>query len=167
MSQEPELRPNDGFAISTLSPHIHSDAANQMMVSAFLYNENANGEVLVEKVDSEFGGPYAGQWYLPGVPLKFNEHPEEAAHRILTEELEVADREVKLLRVQSHKAEQNRWYLMFLYASENLSDKELAEPCDGIGELTYKDLNSLEREGISGALWDIMEADKVGNQTYE
>ena len=167
MSEEPRPIPNRGYAIATLSTHIHTDEPDQLMVSAFLYQERGPGQVLVEMVDPEFGGPAAGQWYLPGVPLRFNEHPEEAAHRILTEELEVEDRSVRLLRVQSHKAEHNRWYLMFLYGCDPLTPDELENPCEGIQELAYRELTSLPEQECSQALRDILAADKVGNSTYE
>ena len=50
---------------------------------------------MVEKVSKDAGGYAAGKYYIPGVALKFGEHPVEAGHRILTEELEVEDREIK------------------------------------------------------------------------
>jgi len=162
-----ESYPNPSLAIANLATDMHHDTTDQVIISSFLYNTNADGYILLERVADDFGGPAAGKWHPPGITLKFNEHPEEAAHRILTEELEVDDRPVRLLRVQSHHDEGNRWYLIFLYESESLTKEELANPCEGIAELAYHDLDGLDRIEVTDAVRDIVEADRVGNRTFK
>lgn len=159
--------PNPGLAIANLAVDLHHDRNDQIIISSFLYNLDEHGHLLLERVADDFPGQAAGKWHLPGIALKFNEHPEEAAHRILTEELEVEDRPLCLLRVQSHHDEGNRWYLMFLYESEPLTEAEMAKPCDGIAEFAFHDLNELYKIEATSAVWDIMNADKVGNRTYK
>ena len=51
--------------------------------------QNDDGHVMVEKVSKDANSYAAGKYYIPGVAMHFGEHPEEAGHRILTEELEV------------------------------------------------------------------------------
>ena len=161
-----ESYPNPGLAIANMSRDMHHDTQDQVIISSFLYNLNEQGHLLLERVANDFPSQAAGKWHAPGIALKFNEHPEEAAHRILTEELEVADRPLCLLRVQSHHDDGNRWYLMFLYESEPLTEEELANPCEGISELAYHDPNKIYMNDVTSAVWDIIEADKIGNRTY-
>ena len=72
-----------------------------VMMQAQLVNRNPEGNVMVEKVSKDAGTYSAGKYYIPGVAMKFGEHPEEAGHRVLTEELEIADREIVLVSTQS------------------------------------------------------------------
>ena len=73
------------------------NAENLVMLQAQLINKDYVGKVMVEKVSKDAGGYAAGKYYIPGVALNFGEHPVEAGHRILTEELEVEDREIKYI----------------------------------------------------------------------
>ena len=57
---------------------------------------------MVEKVSKDTGSYAAGKYYIPGVAVNFGEHHVEAGHRILTEELEVKEREIEYLSTQSH-----------------------------------------------------------------
>ena len=47
------------------------------MVQAQLINRNLEGHILVEKVSKDAGTYSAGKYYIPGVAMKFGEHPEE------------------------------------------------------------------------------------------
>mgnify|MGYP001363193204 CR=1 FL=1 len=69
------------------------DAENLVMLQAQLINKDYVGRVMVEKVSKDAQSYAAGKHYIPGVAMKFGEHPVEAGHRILTEELEVEDRD--------------------------------------------------------------------------
>jgi len=66
-------------------------APDQLHVSAFVFIKNKKGEILLEKVAKDFEGPAAGKWIIPGVILKFGEHPDEAARRVFVEELEIKE----------------------------------------------------------------------------
>ena len=89
---------------------------NLVMLQAQLINRDYVGKVMVEKVSKDAGGYAAGKYYIPGVALNFGEHPVEAGHRILTEELEVEDREIKYVSTQSHwNDEKKHWYVLFIF----------------------------------------------------
>lgn len=47
----------------------------------------------------------SGKWVLPASHLQFGERPEDAATRILTEEVQAKKRKMRLLQVQSHLSE--------------------------------------------------------------
>ncbi|HIC51839.1 MAG TPA: NUDIX domain-containing protein, partial [Candidatus Marinimicrobia bacterium] len=110
----------------------------------------------------------AGKYYIPGVAMKFGEHPEEAGHRILTEELEIEDREIRLIGSQSHwNDEKNHWYLLFHFeTTEPLGESEMANPCEGIDKLLYLDLEDATEENAMHGLLDIREAMRNPGRTY-
>ena len=139
-----------------------------LMVQAQLINRNSEGHVLVEKVSKDAGTYSAGKYYIPGVAMKFGEHPEEAGHRVLTEELEISDREINLVGTQSHwNDEKNHWYLLYLFETvEPISQEEMDNPCEGIDELLYLNLEDATGENSTQGLRDIREAMKVPGKTY-
>ena len=139
-----------------------------LMVQAQLINCNSEGHVLVEKVSKDAGTYSAGKYYIPGVAMKFGEHPEEAGHRVLTEELEISDREINLVGTQSHwNDEKNHWYLLYLFETvEPISQEEMDNPCEGIDELLYLNLEDATEENSTQGLRDIREAMKVPGKTY-
>ena len=139
-----------------------------LMVQAQLINRNSEGHLLVEKVSKDAGTYSAGKYYIPGVAMKFGEHPEEAGHRVLTEELEISDREINLVGTQSHwNDEKNHWYLLYLFETvEPISQGEMDNPCEGIDELLYLNLENATGENSTQGLRDIREAMKVPGKTY-
>ena len=139
-----------------------------LMVQAQLINRNSEGHVLVEKVSKDAGTYSAGKYYIPGVAMKFGEHPEEAGHRVLTEELEISDREINLVGTQSHwNDEKNHWYLLYLFETvEPISQEEMDNPCEGIDELLYLNLENATGENSTQGLRDIREAMKLPGKTY-
>ena len=139
-----------------------------LMVQAQLINHNSEGHVLVEKVSKDAGTYSAGKYYIPGVAMKFGEHPEEAGHRVLTEELEISDREINLVGTQSHwNDEKNHWYLLYLFETvEPISQEEMDNPCEGIDELLYLNLKDATGENSTQGLRDIREAMKLPGKTY-
>ena len=138
-----------------------------LMVQAQLINRNSEGHVLVEKVSKDAGTYSAGKYYIPGVAMKFGEHPEEAGHRVLTEELEISDREINLVGTQSHwNDEKNHWYLLYLFETvEPISQEEMDNPCEGIDELLYLNLEDATEENSTQGLRDICEAMKIPGKT--
>ena len=139
-----------------------------VMMQAQLINRNSEGNVMVEKVSKDAGTYSAGKYYIPGVAMKFGELPEEAGHRVLTEELEIADREIVLVGTQSHwNDEKNHWYLLYLFETvEPISQEEMDNPCEGIDELLYLDLEDATAENSTQGLRDIREAMKIPGKTY-
>lgn len=159
--------PND-MAYAIKQDEIDYDTADLVMMQAQMINRDAEGRVMVEKISGDYPTASAGKYFIPGVAMKFGEHPEEAGHRILTEELEVEDREIRLTGSQSHwNDEKNHWYLLFLFETvEPLSDAEMASPCEGIEKLLYLDVEDATEENATHGLLDIREAMRNPGQTY-
>ena len=147
---------------------INYDEENLVMLQAQLINKNYVGKVMVEKVSKDTGGYAAGKYYIPGVAVNFGEHPVEAGHRILTEELEVQDREIKYLSTQSHwNDERKHWYVLFIFETvEPFTEDEMKNTCEGIDELRYIDLEDATTENATQGLIDIREAMKNPSKTY-
>ena len=110
---------NLAFAIK--QKEVNHSVDDLMVVQSQILNRDSNGKVMVEKLPSTDHS--RGGFHIPGIMLKYGEHPEDGAHRVLTEELEVADRPVRLIDVQSHAGEKNSWYLIFLFEN-NILHKE-------------------------------------------
>jgi len=147
---------------------VNYDAENLVMLQAQLVNRDYVGRVMVEKVSKDSQSYAAGKHYIPGVAMKFGEHPVEAGHRILTEELEVEDREIRYVSTQSHwNDERKHWYVLFLFETvDPLTEEEMKNTCDGIDELVYFDLEDATIENSTQGLIDIREAMRNPGKTY-
>jgi len=147
---------------------INYDEENLVMLQAQLINKDYVGKVMVEKVSKDAGSYAAGKYYIPGVAVNFGEHPVEAGHRILTEELEVQDREIKYVSTQSHwNDERKHWYVLFIFETvEPLTEEEMKNTCEGIDELLYIDLEDASTENATQGLIDIREAMRNPSKTY-
>ena len=147
---------------------INYDDENLVMLQAQLINKDYVGKVMVEKVSKDTGSYAAGKYYIPGVAVNFGEHPVEAGHRILTEELEVKDREIKYISTQSHwNDERKHWYVLFIFETvEPLTEEEMKNTCEGIDELLYIDLEDATTENATQGLIDIREAMRNPSKTY-
>ena len=147
---------------------INYDDENLVMLQAQLINKDYVGKVMVEKVSKDADSYAAGKYYIPGVAVNFGEHPVEAGHRILTEELEVKDREIKYVSTQSHwNDERKHWYVLFIFETvEPLTEEEMKNTCEGIDELVYIDLEDATTENATQGLIDIREAMRNPSKTY-
>ena len=155
-------------AYAVKQDNINYDEENLVMLQAQLINKNYVGKVMVEKVSKDAESYAAGKYYIPGVAVNFGEHPVEAGHRILTEELEVKDREIKYVSTQSHwNDERKHWYVLFIFETlEPLTEEEMKNTCKGIDELVYIDLEDATIENSTQGLIDIREAMRNPSKTY-
>ena len=155
-------------AYAVKQDNINYDEENLVMLQAQLINRDYVGKVVVEKVSKDAESYAAGKYYIPGVAINFGEHPVEAGHRILTEELEVKDREIKYVSTQSHwNDERKHWYVLFIFETlEPLTEEEMKNTCDGIDELVYIDLEDASIENATQGLIDIREAMRNPSKTY-
>ena len=162
----------NNLAYTIKQKEIDYEAADLTIMQVQILNRRSDGKIMVERIPTHAENrtpPHQkqiGKYHIPGISLKFGEHPEEAAHRVLTEELEVADRDVKLIDVQSHIGDKNHWYILFLFESEPLTEKEMANPCEGIEEILYLDLDAANEDNSTNGLRDIREAIKRPGVNY-
>ena len=141
-------------------------------LSAFLVLKGKNGvlagkmakpEVWVERffVGEAFAPKYAssGKWLLPASHLKYGEKPEDAAKRILTEQLGLSGVKLKFSQVQSHLSgdpndpEGAHWDICFVYEG-TLRDK-VAKP-EWFSELDYLKPTKLSADDFTRGHGDIL-----------
>ena len=116
------------LAYAVKQKEIDYNAKDLILLQAQMINKNKDGHIMVEKVSKDADSYAAGKYYIPGVAMEFGEHPEEAGHRILTEELEIRDRKISLIGCQSHDDdERKRWYVLFLFETNEPVSKEEME----------------------------------------
>jgi hypothetical protein len=89
------------LAYAIKQKEIDYNATDLVLLQAQLINKDENNHIMVEKVAKDADSYAAGKYYIPGVAMHFGEHPEEAGHRILTEELEIKDREITKKLIQT------------------------------------------------------------------
>ena len=54
-------------------------------------------------------------WFLPNDDLHFLEHPDEAAKRILKQQLGINDASIKMVEIESFAGNNKTWHLIFDY----------------------------------------------------
>jgi ADP-ribose pyrophosphatase YjhB (NUDIX family) len=54
-------------------------------------------------------------WFLPNDSLRHSEHPDQAAKRILKDQLEIEDATLKLVEIESFVGNNETWHLIFDY----------------------------------------------------
>jgi len=129
----------------------------------FLAGKMAKPDVWVEKffVGESFAPKYAasGKWILPASHLKYGEKPEDAAKRILTEELGLGKVKLTLSQVQSHLSqdpndpESAHWDLCFIY--EGRVKGKVAKP-EWFSELAFLKPKGLSAEEFTRGHGDVL-----------
>ena len=120
--------------------------------------------VWVEKflVGEEFAPKYAssGKWVLPASHLKFGEKPEDAARRILTEQLGLRGVTLVLSQIQSHlSGDQNdpdaaHWDICFIY--EGKVEGQVPKP-EWFSQLEFLKTNTLSPDDFTRGHGDVLE----------
>lgn len=78
----------------------------------------AEGEVLLVKYRDSNKYDHQKGWFLPDDLLREFEHPDEAAKRILHEQLKISNVDIKLFGMESFKGNDKTWHLAFHYILE-------------------------------------------------
>ncbi len=142
-------------------------------ISSFIIAEK-EGRVLVGKmsspdiwvsrflVGSAFAPKYAasGKWLLPASHLKFGESPDEAAQRILREQLLVEAQDLNLVGIQSHisgepgNIEDAHWDLCIIYTA---TIPEPSTVLEWFSELRYVPARNLRVSDFTRGHGDVLE----------
>lgn len=85
----------------------------------------SEGEVLLVKYKNSEGYDFQKGWFLPDDLLKQNEHPEDAALRILEEQLGLTNVNLVLNHIESFSGKDGSWHLAFHYKAELPSAAEI------------------------------------------
>ncbi len=92
-------------------------------------------------------------WFLPDDELKFLEHPEDAAKRILHEQLGVTSLALRLDHIESFQGNDRSWHLVFHFVAE-VSDPGDIQAGAGVSSLQWFSLGQLpERKDVAHHGW--------------
>jgi ADP-ribose pyrophosphatase YjhB (NUDIX family) len=97
--------------------------------------------------------PWSEKWVIPARHLKYGEHPDEAAKRIIEEILALSSYDLNFLEYQSHLAETGHWDLCFIYQAH--TKQEIKTP-EWYIELAFKDPKELNRNDFTRSHDDIL-----------
>jgi len=102
---------------------------------------------------------WMSRWRLPATHLKFDEHPDDAARRVLEKQLGLRSYNLSLLEIQSHTGEstiypgETHWDICFVYKAET---SEEARPTEYFSELIYMEIDKIGPDDLgSGHGWVI------------
>lgn len=99
-------------------------------------------EVLLLKYKDENKYDHQAGWFLPDDLLSEFEHPDEAADRILLEQLNLSNINPALDHIESFKGKDSSWHLVFHYKAEINNYLDIVKS-DEISELDWFDLSEL------------------------
>ncbi|MCZ6613877.1 MAG: NUDIX hydrolase [Thaumarchaeota archaeon] len=142
------------------------NAPDQLHVSSFVFIRNKKGEILLEKIAKDFEGPAAGKWVIPGLVLKFGEHPDEGAKRVFVEELEIKARPFRFYQNQSHLETNGHWDILYIYESDAIPESQLRKPAKGIDKFQYYNPAKLPKP-LGYGIKDILMAEKKPGKTFK
>jgi len=84
----------------------------------------SSGKVLLVKYADENKYDHQKGWFLPDDLMKAGEHPEDAALRILKQQLGIENVNVELGEIESFTGNDKSWHLVFHYKT-NLDDTKI------------------------------------------
>jgi ADP-ribose pyrophosphatase YjhB (NUDIX family) len=130
--------------------------------SGVLLGKMAKPELWVEKFFGEFfaaEGVSSGKWVLPASHLQFFESPDDAATRVLTEEVQAKKTKLRLHQVQSHLAgnpddpEGAHWDICFVYGG---TLKGRSQRPEWFSELKFVNTRNLTKDDFARGHGDIL-----------
>lgn len=112
---------------------------------------SGNKILLVKYTDSNKYDHQKG-WFLPDDGINYLEHPEDAAVRILKEQVGITDAELKLNHVESFTGNDRSWHLVFHYRTEIRDESKITaspdlESCEFFGLDSLPDKKEVAHHG--------------------
>jgi len=99
-------------------------------------------------------GGWADKWRLPATYLKLGEHPEDAANRVMEDQLGLRNYELSLAQVQSHAGDsaafkgETHWDLCYVYVGLYPMVREELSPTKFFSEISFKNLDEVAAEEL-------------------
>ncbi|MEO8211244.1 MAG: NUDIX hydrolase [bacterium] len=121
----------------------------------------SNDEVLLVKYKDQNKYDHQIGWFLPDDLVKEFEHPDDAAKRILKEQLNLSDIKIKLENIESFQGGDKSWHLVFHYKTE-LQAKTGVKPSEEIQTVEWFALNNLpDKKDVAHHGWALYTIDNV------
>jgi ADP-ribose pyrophosphatase YjhB (NUDIX family) len=96
----------------------------------------SEGEVLLVKYSDPEGFEGQTGWFIPDSSIKYLEHPDKAAHRLLQDQLALENVHSHLDHIESFRGNDGSWHLTFHYKAV-LGGKPKIEPNMDIGQAQW------------------------------
>lgn len=128
---------------------------------SLLLGKIGDPELWAEKWGLALGYPerWKDKWQIPASYLRFGEHPDEAAERVVKDQLKIGKSEMRFLGLQSHAADSSvspgnlHWDLCFIYESK--TDGPLESP-EWFKELRFFKTNELPKTDMGRGHGDLI-----------
>jgi ADP-ribose pyrophosphatase YjhB (NUDIX family) len=142
--------PEGGFCISAFVIISRKEDPSQVLMGHL--NKNASWDH-IGGLDPERVERHSRGWMLPSSGLLYGETPQDAAHRILAEQLELKDQEVEGPWVFSEVyGDKEHWDIEFVF----LGVCSQAPSSNAWNELKFVDLRATRREDVARSHEDIL-----------
>lgn len=97
--------------------------------------------------------PDVFRWLIPACHLRYGEHPDGAAKRIMEEMLQLSSYSLRFVECQSHLSESGHWDICFIYEAH--TDQEIETPA-WYSDLTFKSPKEMKAEDFGRHHDDIL-----------
>lgn len=110
-----------------------------LIADVALFSES--GVLLVKYADSAAFDGQTG-WFIPDSSIKYLEHPDKAAHRLLKDQLALEGVEPQLDHIESFRGNDGSWHLTFHYKAV-LGGTPKIKPSKDVGAVQWFSLEAL------------------------
>lgn len=120
-------------------------------------------EVLLVKYKNKNKYDHQSGWFLPDDLINEFEHPEDAANRILNEQLNLSGVKLKIENIESFQGNDKTWHLVFHYKTE-ITSKDLISKSDDVESSEWFALNKLpDKKEVAHHGWALYIIDEMVN----
>lgn len=127
-----------------------SEIKYKIIADIALFSE---GSVLLVQYKDKNKYDHQSGWFLPDDLLQDFEHPEDAAVRILHEQLKISNVNPKLDHIESFKGRDSSWHLVFHFKAEVIEVPDIIE-LEDIKNFDWFDLTELpEKKEVAHHGW--------------
>jgi uncharacterized protein YndB with AHSA1/START domain/ADP-ribose pyrophosphatase YjhB (NUDIX family) len=148
--------------ISGRLPRLFENRAVKLIADAAIL---VNSSILFVKYTDINKYDHQKGWFLPDDLIKHVEHPDNAARRILTEQLGLNNIEPKLSFIESFIGGDKSWHLVFHYAVKIDSKPDIRSLPD-IAEVKWFDVKSLPpKKDIAHGGWALHTVEEILNRS--
>jgi ADP-ribose pyrophosphatase YjhB (NUDIX family) len=124
----------------------------------------SEGEVLLVKYSNPDGFDGQTGWFIPDSSIKYLEHPDKAALRLLKDQLSLGNVQPHLDHIESFRGNDSSWHLTFHYKAV-LGGKPKMGPSNDVGSAQWFQLDALPAKNeVAHHGWALTTLNKMQNK---
>lgn len=121
----------------------------------------SEGEVLLVKYSDPQGFDGQTGWFIPDSSIKYLEHPDKAALRLLKEQVALENVQPHLDHIESFRGNDGSWHLTFHFMAV-LGGKPKIEPSKDVAQIQWFPLDALpEKDKVAHHGWALTTISKM------